>query len=190
MRWLTPFEQYSAPARKRALVAALILSALFLLAMRILDIPLRTPVAPRGVVSFELAKDVDASRQILASWNTQAKNHATLSLGLDFLFLIVYAVFLSLACTQVSKALVKRSPLLAIAGGILAWAQFLAAICDAVENLALLALLLDSEHIWLPAVARTCAIIKFTIVGAGLIYIAGGMLIIGFGKYSKKENLP
>ena len=187
MRRLTPFERYSDPARKKALVVVLILSALLLGAMRILDGPLRTPVAPRGIVSFELAKNGDVSRQILNSWNAQAKKHAALSLGLDYLFLIVYAVFLSLACTQVSKALAQRSPLLAIAGAILAWAQILAAICDAVENSVLFALLLNSEQLWLPTVARTCAIIKFTIVGTGLMYIAGGIIMIGIDIIAREK---
>ena len=187
MRWPTPFDRYSDPARNKALVAALIISAFLLMAMRMLDGPLRTPVAPRGIVSFELAKNVDASRQILNSWNGQAKKHAAGSLGLDYLFLIVYAAFLSLACTQVSKALVKRRLLLANAGAILAWTQFLAAICDAVENSVLFALLLNSKQLWLPAVARTCAIIKFTIVGAGLIYIASGIIMIGIDKIARKK---
>ena len=158
-----------------------------MVALRILDVPLRTAVAPRGIVSFELAKDAAASRQILASWNARAKMHAALSLGLDYLFLIVYAVFLSLACVQIGKALQHRSPLLAYLGGILAWAQLLAAILDAVENLALISLLLGSERLWLPAVARGCAFIKFTIVGAGFIYIGCGLLMIAIQKFLKEK---
>ncbi|MGD8342463.1 MAG: hypothetical protein PVI38_01310 [Desulfobacterales bacterium] len=163
------------------------MSLILLIALRILDVPLRTPVAPRGIVSFELAKDSAASRQILASWDAQAKTRAALSLGLDYLFLIVYAVFISLACVQVGKALQQRSPLLARLGGILAWAQFLAAILDAVENAALISLLFDSEHPWLPAAARACAIIKFTIVGAGFIYISSGLLIIAGQRFLKEK---
>lgn len=187
MRMLAPFDSCSNSARKRSVVIALILSLVLLIALRILDIPLRTAVAPRGIVSFELAKDASASRQILASWNTQAKTHAALSLGLDYLFLIVYAVFISLACVQVGKALRHVSPLLARLGGILAWAQFLAAILDAVENGALIFLLLNSERLWLPPVARGCAIIKFSIVGAGFVYIGCGLLIIGVQKFFKER---
>ena len=78
-------------------------------------------------------------------------------------------------------------PPAAYAGAILAWTQFLAAICDAVENSVLFALLLNSKQLWLPAVARTCAIIKFTIVGAGLIYIASGIIMIGIDKIARKK---
>ena len=183
MRWLAPYDRCSDSNRKRFVVIALVLSLVLLIALRILDVPLRTPVAPRGIVSFELAKDAAASRQILASWNARARVHAALSLGLDYLFLIVYAIFISLACVQVGKALQQRSPLLAHLGEILAWAQFVAAILDAVENLALIFLLLNSERLWLPAAARACAIIKFMIVGAGFIYIGSGLLMIGVQKF-------
>ena len=187
MQWFAPFDRCSNSARKKALVLALVLSLVLLVALRILDIPLRTPVAPRGIVSFELAKDADASRLIRASWNARAKTHAALSLGLDYLFLIVYAVFISLACVQTGKAIQHISPLLARLGAILAWAQFVAAILDAVENLALISLLLDSERLWLPAVARGCAIVKFTIVSAGFVYIGGGLLVIAMRTFLKRK---
>ena len=85
MQRFAPFDRCSPSVRKRTLVIALILSLILLIAMRILDVPLRTAVAPRGIVSFELARDVNASRQILESWNARAKTHAALSLGLDYL---------------------------------------------------------------------------------------------------------
>ena len=185
MRLIPPFEKHSNSARKRAIVVALAFSAILLVAMRTLDAPLRTRVAPRGIVSFELAKNYAASRQILDSWNARAKTHAALSLGLDYLFLIVYALFISLACVQVSKALQRRTPLLAGPGAVLAWAQFLAAILDAIENLALIHLLLNSSRRWLPCLARWCAIVKFSIVGAGLIYIFSGLFFIGLKKIFK-----
>lgn len=187
MQLLPPYDRGSNTVRIRALIVALVLSVLLLVAMRILDAPLRSPVAPRGIVSFELAKNMEASRQILASWNAQAKMHAALSLGLDYLFLIVYALFISLACVQVGKALQGHRSLLAALGGVLAWSQFFAAILDAVENLVLISLLLNFERLGYPAVARTCAIIKFIIVGAGLIYIAGGSFIIGLQKLIKER---
>ena len=186
MRLISPFDRFSTPAQKRILVIALILSAILLATMRVLDQPLRTPDAPRGIVSFELAKNMAASRQIMNSWNQQATQNAALSLGLDYLFLMVYAVFISAACTQVGKAFQHRSPLIVGTGTALAWVQFLAAILDAIENLALIALLLNSERIWLPAMARACAVVKFSIVGAGLTFIGGGLIVIGLERILKK----
>jgi hypothetical protein len=71
---------------------------------------------------------------------------------------------------------------------VLAWAQFLAALLDAIENLALIHLLLNSSRSWLPCLARGCAIVKFSIVGAGLIFILGGLLVIGLKKIFKRSG--
>ena len=186
MRLISPFDRFSTPVQKRILVIALILSAALLTTMRVLDQTLRTPDALRGIVSFELAKNMGASRQIMNSWNQQAIQNAVLSLGLDYLFLMVYAVFISTACIQISKAIQHRSPLIVVTGTALAWAQFLAAILDAVENWALIALLQNSERMWLPAMARACAIVKFSIVGAGLLFVVGGLIVMGLESILKK----
>ena len=164
------------------LVLTFIFSAVLLIAMHTFDRPLRTPDAPRGIVSFELAKNYEQSRQILNSWDAKAKIRAALSLGLDYLFLIVYAVFIALACIQVASGLQTQNHFLAGIGPIFARAQFLAAALDALENLFLIQLLLDSSRTWLPGLARWCAIVKFGIVAAGLSYIVSGLLIIGLKK--------
>ena len=62
-------------------------------------------------------------------------------------------------------------------GVLLAWAQFGAALLDAVENYALIQVLLGSQQALWPAVARWCAIPKFLIVAAGLVYIGVGAVL-------------
>lgn len=86
MRGVPPFDNLSNSARRRVIVVTFVMSAILLFALRTLDAPLRTSAAPRGIVSFELAQNYDASRQILDSWSTDAKVYAALSLGLDYLF--------------------------------------------------------------------------------------------------------
>ena len=188
MRWVPPFNNLSNSTRKRIILITFVMSAILLLAMRTLDTPLRTQTAPSGIVSFELAANYAASKQILDSWSAEAKINAALSLGLDFLFLIVYALFISLSCVQIAAALKDDHSILFRVAVVLAWAQFLAAILDAIENLALIHLLLNSSHKWLPCLARGCAIVKFSIVGAGLIFVFGGLLLIGFQKIFKRTG--
>lgn len=188
MRWVPPFDNLSNSARKRVIIICFLMSAILLFAMRTLDTPLRTHRAPGGIVSFELAKSHEVSRQILDSWNTEAKINAALSLGLDFLFLIVYALFISLSCIQVGAVLKDDHSIIFSVAVVLAWAQFLAAILDAIENLALIHLLLNSGRKWLPCLARWCAIVKFSIVGAGLIFILGGLLVIGLKIIFKRSG--
>ena len=188
MRWVPPFDNISNYARKRAIVITLVMSAILLGAMLALDAPLRTHTAPSGIVSFELAANYEASQQILNSWSTEAKINVALSLGLDFLFLIVYALFISLSCIQVAVALKVDHSIYFSVAVVLAWAQFLAAILDVIENLALIHLLLNSSREWLPGLARWCAVVKFSIVGAGLIFIFGGLMIIGLKKIVQRSG--
>ena len=185
---MSPFDHLSNSARKRLIVITLMMSTILLFAMRTLDTPLKTQTAPSGIVSFELTKNYDASQQILGSWNTEAKINAALSLGLDFLFLIVYALFISLSCIQVGAVLKDDHSIIFSVAVALAWAQFLAAILDAIENLALIHLLLNSSRKWLPCLARWCAIVKFSIVSAGLIFILGGLLVIGLKIIFKRSG--
>ena len=187
MRWGSPFDNLSKTARKRLMVITLVMSALLLIVMRILDAPLRTDAAPKGIVSFELAGDYAASRHILSSWNPEAKVYAGLSLGLDYLFLIVYALFISSACIWVAETLGGDHLFFFILALLLVWSQFLAAALDAVENLALIQLLLNSTRRWLPGLSRWCAMVKFSIVSAGLIFIFGGLLAIGIKKWVLKS---
>jgi hypothetical protein len=172
-----PFKNITGPVRKRALILFFILTIVLLTAMNWLDAGLKTEAAPSGIISFELADSLEHSRRITASWGPDGKVRAALSLGLDYFFLVAYALFIALACSQIAKALQANSPNFAAVGYLLAWAQFPAAALDAFENAALIHLLLGSSLPPLPLVARWCALIKFSLVGAGLIYIIGTGLV-------------
>jgi hypothetical protein len=185
MRWGPLIDNFPKAAQIRLIVVTFVMSVILLVVMRILDAPLTTPAAPSGIVSFELAKNYDVSRQILSSWSAEAKVYAAFSLGLDYLFLIVYALFIFLSCIRLATALKGHYSFLWGMAIVLAWSQFLAASLDAIENWALIHLLLDSSRRWLPCLARWCAIAKFSIVGVGLIFISGGFLAIGIKKRLK-----
>jgi hypothetical protein len=156
--------------------------------MSLLDRNLTTDAAPRGIVSFELAGNLHKGQQILESWNTRGKIYAALSLGLDYLFLIVYALFISVACVLIARSLIPGYVLWAKLGFLLGWGQFAAAFLDAVENFALIRFILDSKSATLPAVARWCAIVKFGIVGAGLVYILVGLIFTVLRKGFRSRN--
>jgi hypothetical protein len=173
-----PFQWLSDSVRPRALVCFLVLAVILLFAMYVLDQSLLTTAAPRGILSLEFAKRFSQTQRIIASWQPDARTYAALSLGIDYLFLIVYALFISLACTQVARSFRRRGSILATAGYGLAWAQFVAAICDAVENYALIQLLLGSLYQQWPVIAWTCATAKFGIIAVGWLYILVGGLII------------
>lgn len=165
-----PFVWLSPAAQKRVWIGSLAISALFLWAMTVLEGALKNAAAPSGIISFQFAGELEHAQQILSTWDGDAKIHAALSLGIDYLFLVAYALLISMACAHLARKLKRRWPMVAAAGFILAWAQFAAAMLDAVENLALIRLLLGGQSEWYPALARVCAGIKFSLVAMGLVY--------------------
>lgn len=172
-----PFRWLCDDYRKGALVLSLTLCISLLMVMQALDGPLKTQDAPHGIISYELAKTPSAAQRMLASWSREAKLHAALSLGIDYLFLFAYAFFIGLACIQLARSFSAGWPKLGMVGFMLAWGQLLAALCDAVENLALFRLLIGSTQGMWALTAWCCAVVKFTLVGMGWLYILCGTLI-------------
>ncbi|HWI52566.1 MAG TPA: hypothetical protein VNT01_10550 [Symbiobacteriaceae bacterium] len=135
---------------------------------------LTTNAAPAGIISFELAGSLDHAQAIMRSWDMREHIMAAFGLGLDYLFLIAYSTFFGLACLSAgdaAKAVGSHMSVLAIP---LAWGQWLAAGLDAVENVALVSLLLGSTWPTWPPVAWFCSSFKFALIGAALIYIVWG----------------
>lgn len=132
--------------------------------------PLTTRQAPFGIVSFELAGSVGRSQAMLDSWNANAQLHAAFSLGLDYLFMVVYSAMIGLACIWSGERLQAINWPLARLGVWLAWGLWLAALFDAVENLALLSNLFNGPMTPWPQVAAICAVFKFSLILLGLIY--------------------
>ena len=173
-----PFTWLSASAQKWAFLITLILTLAVLAALQVLGRPLNTAAAPASIVSFELAGDLATAREILDSWGPFGQVYAGLNLGLDYLFLLLYPTAIGLGCVLVAGELTNRLTGLAKAGVLLAWVLYLAATLDAVENFAMIKVLLGSGNpIW-PPVARWCALPKFAIVILGLLYVLVGVLLI------------
>lgn len=141
---------------------------------QLLDQPLRTPAAPSGTVSFELAGSVEKARAIVDSWDVGARLNSAFGLGFDYLFMPVYAAALSLA---VLLAVDRRRGAWSALGKALGWGAFAAAGFDAVENLALFSILNGNIVSPYPQIAAGCATVKFTLILAGLLYGLIGWLL-------------
>lgn len=172
-----PFYWIPRHRRLPVFITAAAVALALMAALMVLDQPLRTTAAPDGIVSFELAGTMDTARRILDSWSPEARVAAGLSLGLDYLFLVIYAAAIAMGCGLVATRLTPTRPGFGRLGVILAWSQFAAAGCDMVENLALILVLQGSVAPALPATARACAVIKFAVIGAGLIYAVTGVVM-------------
>lgn len=156
------------PAEPVPIRPLLVRGGILLVAMGLLDLPLRTPPAPNGIISYEVAFTTDRAAAMVTSWGDSGRLAAGASLLLDYPFLWTYAALLA--------AFVRRrfgSTGLAPAGITAAWA---AAACDAAENVALLRMLWLGVHPGWPLAAGVAASIKFVLLAAvGLLLLWGAL---------------
>ena len=181
MKPRTPFNWLPIAEQPRAFVVLLVLTLVAMAAEQVTGAPLKTDAAPSGIVSFELAGTLPLAQKIIESWGAAGRVYAGLNLGLDFLFIAAYASCISLGCMLVARNLARRSAPVAAIGIVLAWALWLAALLDCIENYALINLLLGSQQAAFAALAQWCAVPKFLIVGLGILYVmlgAGAAVIV------------
>jgi hypothetical protein len=70
----------------------LVLFAVF----QVLNTPLITSPAPAGIVSHQFAWTPEKTQAILSSWDERASLFAAFGLGLDYLFMLSYALTVAL----------------------------------------------------------------------------------------------
>lgn len=187
-----PLNFLSPPSRKPLFFAFLTGTLILFAIFQVLDTPLRTSVAPNGIVSFELAGTPFQAQAIIDSWNemalllssvegetvsgmvSRAYAFAAFGLGIDYLFMPVYATSLALG---ILLAAGRHDDWFATFGAWLGWGAYVAAIFDAVENYALARMLLMNQ-VWspYPEVAAISATVKFGLLLLGLLYALVGWL--------------
>ena len=177
MKLQDPFEFLTVKAQKWAFTLFFLLTLILMTSLQVLGMPLITESAPLGIVSFELAGDIKLAQEIVTAWGPEGRVYAALNLGLDYLFMIAYAGTIALGCMLAARGLLKRLPLLVAPGALLAWGQIVAALLDALENYALIQILLGTEQDLWAQVARWSALPKFSLVAFGILYILLGTLI-------------
>jgi len=183
MKILDPFAWLAEAIQKKAFVILFFLTSTTMAVLAILDQSLITESVPLGIVSFEFAGNLSSAQSMVTSWGPEAKIYAALSLGIDYLFMVLYAASISLGCSLAARAV--NTSFLSKAGILLAWAQFLAVILDGIENYALIKLLLGSENALWPAMSFWCALPKFIIVLSGLTWIICSVVLILIKKIKK-----
>lgn len=146
-----------------------------------IDGVLRGPGSEGGIVGYELCGDVDACAAQLTAMHARGATEAlAFSLGLDYLFLVAYST--AIAAVLVFAGARLGRPWAKLVGGI-AWAQWGAALLDAIENFALWQMLQHGASDPWPSIATVCAVPKFAIVGLGLL-AAVALLIARVAKRS------
>ncbi len=185
-----PFDFVPRRVRRPLFLAALLWALILLAILQVLNQPLVTTAAPNGIVSLELAATPERARDILASWTVLSPAgpassprtfallfDAAFGLGLDYLFMPSYAAAIALG---VLLAAGRHRGWLAALGAWAGWGSVLAALFDAVENLALWHIVRNMSFIspW-PQLSFVCASVKFALIAIGILYALIGALLPG-----------
>jgi hypothetical protein len=170
-----PFEWLPESEQRAAFWTLFAVTVVVIGFMQIVSGPLITDAAPQGIVSFEFAGDIPNAEKMIDSWGQKERIYAGLSLGLDYLFLVLYSCTIALGCVLATRGM--STEFFIKTGVVLAWAQFAAALLDCLENFALIKLLLGSGEAAWSCLAFWCAGPKFFIVGVGLVYIVIGAVV-------------
>jgi hypothetical protein len=174
-----PFSWLPDASQRLVLASSVLLTVITMGAIHWTNAPLENPAAPMGIVSLQLAGNMAAAQEILASWGPAEQCWAILNLVIDYPYLLAYATTLGLGCVLIARHLPGPRHVASL-GLWLAWGIIGAALLDAVENGALLCLLLgDLRKAWV-LLAFWCAVPKYALVLAALAYlVVGGLVILG-----------
>ena len=95
----------ASPAKHRVAVflSFLALTLALMIALLLIDVPLQTTAAPKGIVSTSWQAASTEAQRILDSWNPTARLYAAFSLGLDYLYMPAYAIVIGLACAWAAE---------------------------------------------------------------------------------------
>lgn len=183
-----PFD-FIPPGRwSRFFWALLALTLVLMLAFQSTGAALTTPAAPYGVVSFELAGSEEQMQAILNSWSPETRQRAAFGLGLDFLFMPVYASLLAFGCGMAARALRRQDWPLANLGVLLAWLIFVAAVLDVFENVSLLQVLWSGQLAPWTQLASGFAWPKFILIFGAIVYGLYGAAVSLVGRLTKAPS--
>jgi len=172
-----PFQWIQPEYRTKVLWVSGLFTVLMFMVMNITGASLVTSEAPQGIISFELAHTLQQALAIMDGWGPTQKMAAAYNLGIDYLFMLVYAFFLSFFCFTRAEALSPLKPLWAKLGWLLGWLLLLAGLLDAMENYMLYRLLFSPPQDYFAQWAFWFASFKFAFVLAGIAYLLIGFFI-------------
>jgi hypothetical protein len=160
--------------RKHALILLGIATVAFTVILEIID-PSHVSHGPT-ILNFEFAGSRSHAAQIVSEWGPKGRSAAHLSLLLDYVYMLSYGLFFTLAGFAVrDNARAYGWRRLAAIGVVVPFFALAAATFDATENLALLLTLAGNGGSFAPTFAAICSTIKFTLISIAILYAICGL---------------
>ncbi|WP_417543069.1 hypothetical protein [Marinobacter sp.] len=159
------------PTLPKSLKVWLVATLVLLVALLLINQPLKTGAAHQGIVSYQLAGNAEQALAIVQNWGAEGLQRAKLSLWLDFLFIPVYCLTLILLtrhCTLDRPGVRERTAA--------RWIRTLfvaAGLADVAENVLLLNNL-EAPTDAISLAAAISALAKFTALTLGI----AGLVIV------------
>lgn len=161
--------------RRRGLWITGIATAILFVVLAIVDEAIKASGGP-GIVAFELAGTTDRVAEILGHWGQGGRDAARVSLAIDFVYLVVYGVFLTLAVLELRDVARARGWLdYARPGTAIAMLPGLAAACDVVEDVGLWLMIEGEGTAHVPPIATGFAVVKFVALAVVVVYLLAGL---------------
>lgn len=162
---------------KQPIYIAALFCILMMAAMRWQGAVLITPDSPRAIVDLELANEPQRVQTLLSIWSIK---DVRLNIQIDFLFIVAYVVFLTLAAERMAAK--WKISTMQLIGWLLARLALVAGFLDIAENLLMLQTIDQSYSPLSLNLTRYAALLKFGLVGLVLLY-----LLISIPLFFKKK---
>lgn len=167
---------------KKLFFVLLILFIPTFISLLFIDSGLKTLSNPNGIVSFEFCGFNSTCEQTMMEWGIKGKNLAMLSLGLDYLFLVLYP---SLICTGLLQVVAHVPDNLKKYTNFFAYFSIFAGLADAIENYFLIKVIIADSFNNYAMTASYFATIKFLIFGITFLWLV--LITIKFVLITKKK---
>lgn len=151
---------------KKKLTLSGIAAVMMFAFLRIQGSELKTPVSKRAIVDLEFANTPQRVQELFSVWDLQT---VRINVWIDFLFIIAYVSFLSLASRSI--ALKWKNNSVKQIGYIFSRLAFVAGLFDVCENILMLQ---TTSGTYTPSSLQLtfyCATIKFILAGLILLYL-------------------
>jgi len=167
-----PYVRLSVRGQFRLLFGGLVVLGAALVGVAVTTPALITPLAPWGIVSWQLAGSSDQVAAILAGWGPEGRAVARSNLLVDLAFAPAYGLVIGLVAVRLAA---RRGRRRATAGmsDLVAWAALLAALADLAENALMLTVLAGGPTDVLAVATRALALTKFGLLAVALVLLFG-----------------
>jgi len=159
--------------------------AILFVVLAIVDEAIKASGGP-GIIAFELAGTTERAAEILGHWGQDGRAAARVSLGIDFVYLVVYGVFLTLAVLELRDVARARGwAAYARPGAVVALLPGVAAACDVVEDIGLWLMVEGEGTAHIPPFATGFALAKFVALAVVAIYLLAGLAALANVRYRR-----